>query len=581
VGPNTIAKAAVNPESQETFQLRSPFEFAGKCSLALIDEIDKLNARLSCEWSLEESGVLKLEISIAFQDYAYSPCDLVHERFLIDILRHWFNVASEVRKNILLGESVVLRVAPSSEASSLTILSGHELSEYYSARLSAGEQIAPWIFTSARVHELRPYQKLGMTWLLDRDFAILADDMGLGKTAQALSAMGQLFGTREIRSALIVVPKTLLGNWVFEARRWLPEIAVRALLPPGKVREKAWKIVWPNVSCVITTYEQLRAPIEALRKYPPDLMICDEAHRLRKPSSKTASGVQTINARRIWALTGTPIERDADDLLGLLSVMAPTRFPCGPVASASAAGLAREHVLRRTKSGVLGELPPVTDVTERLELTSPQAVAYKAALRQVHHVEQSGAELALISKLRSIVDVDPETKRSAKLDRIENIVIRAIHGGEKVVVFSYTLPPLRELERRLAKLLPRGAVLKLEGADSAERRADLVNAFQSNPAAKCLLASTRVAGEGLTLTAASVVIFINEWWNPSSNAQARDRVVRIGQVHPVRSYSFVTIGTIEEDLQRILARKKETYRLILGQDELDRLLARGIRSGWT
>ena len=568
-------------KSRKGFRLPSPFNVAGSCLLVLADEIDGLAGKIACAWRSEESGVLKFEISLAKQDHSRGSRDLIQERCITDILRHWFHVAPEARAAIIQGETAVLRVAPASEASSLAILNGHELSQYYGARLSAGEQLASWIFTPALTNELRPYQKLGMNWLIDRDFAILADDMGLGKTAQALSAMGELYRTRQIRSAIIVVPKTLLGNWIFEARRWLPQTAVRALLPPGKIRDKAWKILWPNVSCVITTYEQLRGPIESLRMCPPDLMICDEAHRLRKPSSKTASGVQRIGAKRIWALTGTPIERDADDLLGLLSVMAPTRFPHGPVGSASAAGLARKHVLRRTKSNVLGELPPVTDITERIDLTSPQAVAYKSALRQVHHTEGAGAELALISKLRSIVDLDPETKRSAKLDRIESIVIRSVEGGEKIVVFSYTLLPLRELERRLAGILPRGAVLKLEGADSAERRADVVTTFQSNPAAKCLLASTRVAGEGLTLTAASVVIFINEWWNPSSNSQARDRVVRIGQVNPVRSYSFVTTGTIEEDLQRILARKKETYRAVLGQDELDQLIAQGIRSGWS
>lgn len=568
-------------ESRNGFRLRSPFDVAGSCLLVLKDEIEGLAGNLFCGWGSEEYGALKFEVSLTEQEYADSPRHLFRERYIIEILRHWFHVAPDVKRGIVLGETAVLRMAPASEASSLAILSSHELSDYYGARISAGEQLASWIFAPAVANELRPYQKLGMKWLIDRDFAILADDMGLGKTAQALSAMGELYGTRKIRSALIVVPKTLLGNWIFEARRWLPQTAVRALLPPGKCRERAWKILWPNVSCVITTYEQLRGPIDALRIFPPDLMICDEAHRLRKPSSKTASGVQRIGAKKIWALTGTPIERDADDLLGLLSVMAPTRFPHGPVGSASAAGLAREHVLRRTKSKVLGELPPVTDITERIDLTSSQAAAYRSALRQVHHAETAGAELALISKLRSIVDLDPETKRSAKLDRIESIVTRSVEGGEKIVIFSYTLLPLQELERRLSGMLPRGAVLKLEGADSAERRADIVATFQSNPTAKCLLASTRVAGEGLTLTAASVVIFINEWWNPSSNSQARDRVVRIGQVNPVRSYSFVTIGTIEEDLQRILARKKETYRVVLGEDQLDQLIARGIRSGWT
>lgn len=576
MGVNEIDSGAI-ASTEETFVacLIGLFRKPGTgCVLVSLD--DRSELAVQCSWEPATTG-LDIALEIAGLSHRAPTLDDSHRIKLQELVCGILNSSAESKSALRQGGAVNLRVmAPASDGVSTgsRILDSGNIRDFYAARLSTSEQLAALAFESCALERLRKYQREGVEWLLSNEIAILADDMGLGKTAQALSAVGQLLAKSEVRKVLIVVPKSLLGNWLFEMHEWLPHVPVCALAPPGRVRKDAWRLMWPNYPCILTTYEQLRDMPSEVRDSPPDLLICDEAHRLRNPESKTASGIQQVSASRTWALTGTPIERDASDLSGLLSVLAPSRFQRGPISASTAAALARAHLMRRTKESVLGELPPVTDILERLTLSPDQRASYRAAIRRSRSGSGQGDELALLSELRSIVDLDPATGQSAKLDRAEEIVLQSLSLGEKVVIFSYTLAPLGALEERLKKGLGRGVLLKIEGANSASERAEIVDEFQNNAERKCLLASMRAAGEGLTLTAASVVVFVNEWWNPSTNSQARDRVVRIGQVRPVRSYSFLTLGTIEERLHSILISKKQVYDQVLDQHELDRILIR-------
>ena len=150
-----------------------------------------------------------------------------------------------------------------------------------------------------------------------------------------------------------------------------------------------------------------------------------------------------------------------------------------------------------------------------------------------------------------------------KLDRATEILGDIVASGDKAVVFSYLLQPLDILHSRLLDTLPTGAVLNLRGDMSAEERQSALVQFKNPNSAHVLLCSLRVAGEGLTLTEANHVIFLNEWWNPSANAQARDRVVRIGQAKGVRVYKFKCKNTIEEDLDEILTRKTRDFATLV------------------
>jgi non-specific serine/threonine protein kinase len=197
------------------------------------------------------------------------------------------------------------------------------------------------------------------------------------------------------------------------------------------------------------------------------------------------------------------------------------------------------------------------EVEEVLELTDLQKAAYREALQAHARKGTEGSFLALFSELRSLCDLDLKSHSSAKLDRICELMDEIAEVGEKAVVFSYILPPLHELSRRLTELQRDHTILTGE-MPLAERERALAR-FKADPGCTALLASSRVAAEGLTLVEANHVIFINRWWNPSANAQARDRVVRIGQTRTVWIWAFVSRDTVETRLGDILKAKERTF----------------------
>ena len=304
----------------------------------------------------------------------------------------------------------------------------------------------------------------------------------------------------------------------------------------------------------------MRNPSSELVSHPPDVIVADEAHRLRKSDSLAHQGLRRIKAERLWALTGTPVERDADDLAGLLSLLEPNRFAVDDyrLGIAVLRARARPYVLRRTKEAVLPELPPVTELTEPVPLSQAQQTAYSAATQTV----RSGEYLALFNDLRSICDMDPTTGESSKLDRAEELIEEILRQGSKCVVFSYTLGPLKALRVRLRAEFGDIAVL-LTGELDLDERDRAVQRFKSDGNCAVLLASMRVASEGLTLTEANHAIFINRWWNPSTNSQAVDRIVRIGQHKPVTVYYLTSSNTVEDRLQALLDRKELTFAQLI------------------
>lgn len=439
------------------------------------------------------------------------------------------------------------------------------LAEYRRLRLGVGELVLPVLLDPPGLEALYPFQRDGVRWLLERDGAILADDMGLGKTVQVVTALRLLFNRGAIRTVVVVCPKGLLATWEREFSKWAPEIGVAVLTPPRSLREDAWRAVAGRRHVLLTNYEHLRTPPEVLKRNPPEVVVADEAHRLRRRGAKVTGGAAQLRPQRFWALSGTPLERAPDDLATLLALVAPTRFSPSDARlhPSSLRSRAREFVLRRRKREVLDQLPPVRDTTEHLALTAGQERAYRRALREP---APPGDELALLTRLLTICDFDPETKESSKLERILSQLDRVRGEGEKAVVFSHRLEPLHALRRRLTETCGEGAGLLLVGEMGAEERERALDRFRNDERAVALLASTRIGGEGLTLTEANHVFLFNQWWNPSTNDQARDRVVRIGQRRSVRVVRFCCRDTIEEGLERILERKRELF-----DDLVDRL----------
>jgi len=431
------------------------------------------------------------------------------------------------------------------------------------------ELIRPYVLPIKVVDSLYPYQRQGVAWLLNHRRGILADDMGLGKTYQAISAARRLMRSGRVDWALVVVPNSLSNNWLEEFNKWAPELRVIRVTRSDLTQGGGWLKIIGASHVVITTYESLRSYVDTIKEYPPDLIIADEAHRLRKRDSLTFQTFRLIQSKYLWALTGTPLERSVDDLLVLMSLIEPRQFAMNDLAihRSSLQARARPYFLRRMKSDVLSQLPPVIERIEILDLSDEQRKVYDITSR-------SGAfsnHLAQFNKLREICDYDQVSGESSKIERIIELIWEISLAREKVVVFSYTLKPLLILGEKLNKLDIR--FHSLIGDKSLEDRKVLLDDFKRSTDIVVLLASSKVASEGLTLTEANNVIFVNKWWNPSSNLQARDRVVRIGQKKLVQVISFMAKRTLEESLERILLDKQKTYDQVISA-----LVTNGLRS---
>ena len=454
-------------------------------------------------------------------------------------------------------------VLSSSSVAALARVEHDTLVDYRKLRLGVGELILPALVDPPERTRLYPFQQHGVDWLVGRRGGILADDMGLGKTVQVITAMRLLFNRAEIRTALVLCPKSLVANWERELGHWAPELAAAIMVPPARIREEAWAAVAGRRHVLLTNYEQLRDPPGILLRAPPDLIVADEAHRLRNYGSRATAGAFRLRPSRFWAITGTPLERDLEDFATLLSLVAPESFAPSDARQhpSSLRSQSRAFVLRRRKQDVLSDLPPVRDVTETLDLLDVQATAYRATVRGYRRGGNGGKgeELALLTRLQALCDMESERRASSKLDRVVALLEGIRENGEQAVVFSYRLDPLRELQWRITESWGRNAAELLLGAMDARERDYAVARFRRNERTLALLASSRVGSEGLTLVEANHVFLINQWWNPSANDQARDRVVRIGQRRPVSIYRFCCRGTIEEALAKILKSKRELF----------------------
>ena len=400
---------------------------------------------------------------------------------------------------------------------------------------------------------LYPFQRKGVARLLRSRRLLFADDMGLGKTIQTAAALRKLVASGRVDSALVIAPATLIPNWLAEFEKWTPELVVTYGSPARRSGATRWQWLFDQSHVVVTNYEDIRDSFTEGDSLSVGALVLDEAHRLKNWESQTSRAARRISADVVWALTGTPLERDSKDFANLLAFLDRDAFT-GEDALLPLAVLrsrAARFVLRREKKEVMGELPQVVHKHERLALLGAQRDAYRSALKS-----QGENALSDFNRLRTLCDYDPVSGASIKIERIIAILRRVRDVGEKAVVFSYLIEPLRLCEGEL-RTLDLHYELLLGSMDKLERE-EAIRRFRDGDAV-VLLASMRVAAEGLTLVEANHVVFVNRWWNPSLNQQATDRVVRIGQRRTVFVYVFTVEESIEEDLDRILESKERLF----------------------
>ncbi|TXN31959.1 DEAD/DEAH box helicase [Lacisediminihabitans profunda] len=478
---------------------------------------------------------------------------------------------------------------------------------------------------------LRPYQQEGFNWLAflwrHRLGGILADDMGLGKTLQALALMEHARGERqdidsqnapELRPFLVVAPTSVVSNWVTEAGRFTPGLAVQAVTATeSKSRTSIAGIVAgpDGADVVVTSYALFRLDFEAYQAIDWGGLILDEAQFVKNHASKAHVCAVELRAPFKLAITGTPMENSLADLWSLFAIVAPGLFASGrrfddeylrpisgrpsggaagarfavSVTEAEASALASERLarlrrrirplmMRRTKELVATELPAKQEQVLRIDLAPRHRKLYDTFLQKERQkllgliedldrnrfiVFRSLTLLRMLSLDASLVDEAyadiPSSKLDALLEQLDDVVAE----GHRALIFSQFTSFLGRAAERLD-----AAGIRHEYLDgSTLHRPEVIARFKTGDAPVFLI-SLKAGGFGLNLTEADYVFLLDPWWNPATESQAVDRTHRIGQTRSVNVYRLVSTGTIEEKVMALRDRKAALFDAVMDDDAM-------------
>ena len=412
------------------------------------------------------------------------------------------------------------------------------------------------------------YQKQGIAFLYSAHHAILADEMGLGKTMQAITTIRLLFCSGECRRVLLVCPKPLMTNWKREFELWAPEIPVQMI--EGKSERRKWLWGLKNTPLRIANYELLSRDREfydppTSAKVVYDLVVLDESQRIKNKFNATSEAARAIPRRRNWALTGTPVENSAEDLVGIFEFLSPGYLDSG-LKPSEISKLVGEHILRRTKEQTLKDLPPKLIRDAHLELTTDQYETYRLAQEEGEsRLNQMGESVTLqhafelILRLKQICNFDPVTGQSAKLDQLLADMEEIAGSKRKAIVFSQWVHTIRILSERLQRFNP----IEYHGKTNPKERDKALARFREDPDCHVILMSYGAGSVGLNLQFAEYVFLFDRWWNPAVEDQAINRAHRIGASKPVTVTRYVSVNTIEEKIDRILSEKRRLSEAIL------------------
>ena len=445
--------------------------------------------------------------------------------------------------------------------------------------------------------ELRPYQAHGLAWLdLLRESGlggVLADDMGLGKTIQTLALLALEKERGNLKSpALVVAPTSLMSNWLSEAQKFTPELKVLVLHGAG--RKQMFAAV-PEHDVVLTTYPLIARDHEVLLSREWHIAVLDEAQTIKNPNAATTRWLRGVKAKHRFCLTGTPMENHLGELWSIMSFANPGflgektlfarqwRTPIEKRADKTRAAALAQRVkpflLRRTKAEVATELPPKTEIIERIILEGSQRDLYdsvrlsmsakvRAAIRERGLGKSHIVVLEALLRMRqacchpALLKLDDGIERpAAKLERLMEMVEELSSEGRKIIIFSQFTSMIALIRVQFDAAQIRYSLLT---GDTKDRKR-AIDDFQSG-ASDVFLISLKAGGVGLNLTAADTVIVFDPWWNPAVEEQAIDRAHRIGQDKSVFVYRLVAADTIEEKMDELKARKRALADSLFDRD---------------
>jgi superfamily II DNA or RNA helicase len=426
---------------------------------------------------------------------------------------------------------------------------------------------------------------------------------GLGKTVQVLAMLQQrrnrgaegngngrpLDGNGAHRPSLAVVPRSLVFNWIEEAKRFTPDLRV---LDYTGIQRRPLMGSFDQYDLVVTTYGTMQRDIVQLKDIRFDYAILDESQAIKNAQSQRAKASRLLRADNRLAMTGTPVENHLGELWSLLEFLNPGMLGTAKVFQNISKSVSQDDdglallrralgpfILRRTKQQVLPELPPKTEQTLHCDLEGKQRKRYdelrtyyravladriaKKGMKQSKiHVLEALLRLRQAAIHPGLIDADSADESSAKLDVLMEQVREVIDEGHKALVFSQFTSFLAIVRKRLDR---EGLVYEyLDGR--TRQRQERVERFQNDPTCPLFLISLKAGGHGLNLTAADYVFILDPWWNPAVEAQAIDRAHRIGQDRHVFAYRLIARDTVEEKIIELQETKRDLAEAIISAD---------------
>ncbi|KAF3324654.1 putative chromatin-remodeling complex ATPase chain [Carex littledalei] len=457
--------------------------------------------------------------------------------------------------------------------------------------------------------KMRDYQLAGLNWLIrlyeNGINGILADEMGLGKTLQTISLLGYLHECRGITGPhMVVAPKSTLGNWMNEIKRFCP--VLRAIKFLGNIEERAHirdnLLVPGKFDVCVTSFEMAIKEKTALRRFSWRYIIIDEAHRIKNENSLLSKTMRLYNTNYRMLITGTPLQNNLHELWSLLNFLLPEIFSSAETFDEwfQISGendqqevvqqlhkVLRPFLLRRLKSDVEKGLPPKKETILKVGMSQMQKQYYRALLQKDLEVVNAGGErkrlLNIAMQLRKCCN-HPYLFQGAEPGPPYTTGDHLITNAGKMALLDKLLPKLKERDSRVLifsqmtrlldiledYLMYRGYLYcRIDGNTGGEDRDASIEAFNRPGSEKFVfLLSTRAGGLGINLATADVVILYDSDWNPQVDLQAQDRAHRIGQKKEVQVFRFCTEYTIEEKVIERAYKKLALDALVIQQGRL-------------
>ena len=448
---------------------------------------------------------------------------------------------------------------------------------------------------------LRPYQVRGYSWLM-RNLragmgAIIADDMGLGKTLQVIAVLEKLRvdGELEDKQVMVVVPTTLLANWTREISRFAPNLKVSLFYGPQRSLADAKGHV------VLTTYGSLKGSMKELEHKHFRLVVIDEAQAIKNYKTSAFKHVRELKTEGFIAMSGTPVENGLMEFWSIMEASNPgilgstTSFKQDyvyPIENGHDAGIAERFkritapfMMRRLKTdrSIISDLPDKVSVDEYCTLTKEQIVLYNEVVKRTMHAVdlcsdafvRNSLVLQMIVQLKQICNspalFEPaggfeDPRLSGKMCRLFDILEEMQAAGRKVLIFTQFAQMGMLLQERIGNETGRRPQF-IHGGLTPKARQTMVDRFQNRRDENVMVLTLKAAGSGLNLTAASVVIHYDLWWNAAVESQATDRAYRIGQQSTVNVYRFISANTFEEKINQIIEEKKRLTEMTVATGE--------------